>query len=70
MPRKPRTAARKAIKYTDVPPSSDEDEGDTELTDAGESASVASSRRKGSAQKDEEDEDSAWDQGASSLAPN
>jgi len=70
MPRKPRTAARKAIKYTDVPPSSDEDEGDTELTDAGESASVASSRRKGSAQKDEEDEDSAWDQGASPLAPN
>ncbi|GAA5855791.1 hypothetical protein JCM9279_003322 [Rhodotorula babjevae] len=57
MPRQPRTAARKAIKYTDVPPSSEDDEDDTELTDASESASVASSSRQGRAQQDQEDED-------------
>ncbi|GAA5907399.1 hypothetical protein JCM8208_007175 [Rhodotorula glutinis] len=62
MPRQPRSTTRKAIKYTDVPPSSEDEDEDAEMTDASESASVASSSRKGGVQQDQEDEDSAWDQ--------
>ncbi|GAA5916223.1 hypothetical protein JCM8208_003911 [Rhodotorula glutinis] len=64
MPRQPRSTTRKAIKYTDVPPSSEDEDEDAEMTDASESASVASSSRRGGAQQDQEDEE--WSQGAES----
>ncbi|KPV77093.1 uncharacterized protein RHOBADRAFT_52048 [Rhodotorula graminis WP1] len=61
MPRPRRSAAAKAVKYNDDPLSDEVDDEDAALTDAGESASGASSSRKGGVHKAQDDE--AWSQG-------
>ncbi|GAA5907307.1 hypothetical protein JCM8208_007150 [Rhodotorula glutinis] len=61
MPRPSCAAAAKAVKYVDEAPSDEGEDEDAELMDASESASVGSSSRKGSLQKDQEDEE--WSQG-------
>ncbi|GAA5929097.1 hypothetical protein JCM3775_006735 [Rhodotorula graminis] len=61
MPRPRRSAAAKAVKYNEDPLSDEVDDEDAALTDAGESASGASSSRKGGVHKAQDDE--AWSQG-------